>query len=95
MDEDERRGLLAGVEEQSDGDTVVRLLRMQVERHPDKIAVKDGDRLLTYRELDARSEALARRLSVGLPGHAIGAARLRPCQEGAEVGRTVLGYRMA
>ncbi|MFD7080197.1 amino acid adenylation domain-containing protein [Streptomyces sp. NPDC059918] len=69
MDEDERRGLLAGVEEQADGDTVVRLFRTQVERHPQKIAVKDGERLLTYRELDARSEALARRLAVRQAGN--------------------------
>jgi amino acid adenylation domain-containing protein/non-ribosomal peptide synthase protein (TIGR01720 family) len=39
-----------------------RLFEAQVARTPDLPAVVDGDRVLTYRELDAEAESLARRL---------------------------------
>ena len=39
--------------------TVVDLFRAQVQAHPDNEAIVSGDRVLTYGELDRRSEALA------------------------------------
>src|SRR5438874_944701 len=41
---------------------VHRLFEVQAARSPDAIAVSCGDRHLTYRELDARANRLARRL---------------------------------
>ncbi|KOV96729.1 non-ribosomal peptide synthetase [Streptomyces sp. NRRL B-3648] len=43
-------------------DTLPEAFRRQAERTPDAPAVRHGDTLLTYRELDARSNRLARRL---------------------------------
>lgn len=42
---------------------VPRLFEAQVERTPDRVAVEFQSRCLTYRELDARANALARRLT--------------------------------
>ncbi|MBE6051450.1 MAG: amino acid adenylation domain-containing protein [Clostridium sp.] len=42
--------------------TVIELFEEQVEKNPDKIAVKSKDNELTYKELNEKSNALARRL---------------------------------
>ena len=42
--------------------TLVDLFAAQVRRHPDRVAVTDADRRLTYAQLDARARRLARRL---------------------------------
>ncbi|MFE8957430.1 non-ribosomal peptide synthetase [Streptomyces iakyrus] len=43
-------------------DTVTRLIAARVARHPDATAIVFGDTELTYRDLDTRSDRLARRL---------------------------------
>ncbi|MFG3525888.1 non-ribosomal peptide synthetase [Streptomyces sp. NPDC047917] len=42
--------------------TLTELFEETVARHPERIAVRDGKDALTYRELDARSQELARRI---------------------------------
>ncbi len=50
---------------------VIDLIRAQVERTPDAIAVTFRDRSMTYRELQQRASALASQLGVG-PGDVVG-----------------------
>ncbi len=66
MSEDERRELITGfnqtaVDYPADG-TVVDLFEEQVVAQPEAVAVIDGDRDLTYGDLDAMSNRLARHL---------------------------------
>ncbi|MGA4846165.1 non-ribosomal peptide synthetase [Streptomyces sp. G5(2025)] len=42
--------------------TLPRLFAARVARHPDRVAVEEADARLTYRELDARADTLAREL---------------------------------
>ncbi|WP_137723938.1 non-ribosomal peptide synthetase [Prescottella subtropica] len=51
------------------------LLRATAATHPDRVAVVDGDRRLTYRELDARSDAASGRLGTAAGIVDIGASR--------------------
>ncbi len=56
--------------------TVVDLFAAQVSRTPDRLAVVDGERTLTYRDLDARANGVARHLGsnqIG-PGHIVAVA---------------------
>ncbi|WP_322029488.1 non-ribosomal peptide synthetase [Paraburkholderia sp. J76] len=48
---------------------VLDLWRASVIRHPDRIAVRDGERSATFGELDAAADALAARLTVQLTAH--------------------------
>jgi amino acid adenylation domain-containing protein len=55
-------------------DTLHELLRSAAERHGDRPAVRDGDRSLSYAQLDRASDRLAQRLAAGgvAPGDRVG-----------------------
>ncbi len=55
--------------------TLADLFRATAAAHPDRIAVIDGHRTLTYRELDTRSDAAARRLDASAAVVDIGTSR--------------------
>lgn len=73
LSEEEKRTLLAPPRPPAytgpENATVVELFEAQAARTPDAVAVADGDRRLTYRELDAR----AGRLAHYLRAHGVGA----------------------
>ncbi|WP_019812387.1 amino acid adenylation domain-containing protein [Saccharomonospora halophila] len=62
VDGRERAALVSGSAAEGDSDTVVDRFRDRVARRPDDSAVIAGDAVLTYRELDDRSDRLAHRL---------------------------------
>jgi amino acid adenylation domain-containing protein len=58
-----QQGRLEAAQERPRQDTVPELIARIAERHPERVAVSQGGRTLSYRELLARSEAVARRVA--------------------------------
>jgi amino acid adenylation domain-containing protein len=73
--------------------TVVELWRRQVARHPDRLALVAGEVHLTYRQLDERARAMARRLRAAGIGPGAGVATVLP--RSAEMIVAVLGVLQA
>ena len=93
VSQDERRGRLTDlndtVTEYPKDMCVHQLIEQQALRTPDKTAVVCGDRRMTYRELDARANQLARHLTqAGIrPGQAVGIC----CRPGTDMITGLLG----